>query len=85
MSCSHENFSANVEINRMLDTGAFLANVTVQCSDCCERFVFVGLPQGMSYNEAMMSPFGHEARLPIKPASVEWKHINSPEFRIRGI
>ncbi len=83
--CPHENFAARVEVNRLEDTGAFVAEVAIQCSDCNERFVFVGLPVGYSLNEGMTSPFGHEARLPIRPASDKYREFQGVVgFRIEG-
>ncbi len=86
MKCSHENFAAECDVNRLEDSGRFLMDVRVQCSDCNERFVFIGLPLGVNLEAPMMSVGGHEARLPIRPASealpewhgpsgfgVEWK------------
>lgn len=82
--CPHEHFAANVTVNRFADTGGFMADVTVQCADCNERFVFVGLPAGSMPNEATASVFGHEARLPIRPASDQYREIQGPGFRITG-
>lgn len=76
-SCPHENFRANVAVNRLEDTKAFSADVTIQCADCNERFVFVGLPGGSHPNVATSSVFGHEARLPIRPASEAHREANA--------
>ena len=82
MTCAHEDFAAEVEVNRIEDIGAFVADVRIACAVCHERFCFVGLPEGASVNEPMMAPFGHEARLPIRPASEEWRAKVAPMFRI---
>ena len=86
MACQHENFAANVEVARLIEhePTAFHACVTLQCADCNERFVFNGLPEGMDLNRPMMSPFGHEARLPIRPASQEYRDVIAPSFHIRS-
>ncbi len=83
--CPHENFACRVEVARISnhEPMSFHACVTIQCADCNERFVFQGLPEGMSLNEPMMSPFGHEARLPIRPASQEYREVIAPSFHIR--
>ena len=75
-TCRHEMFKAECDVNRLQDSGRFLMDVRVQCADCTERFVFVGLPMGVNLDAPMVSVSGHEARLPIRPASEalpEWQ------------
>jgi hypothetical protein len=67
--CEHHNFSANVSVARLEDTGRFLAHVTVFCTDCSEPFQFAGLPAGLHLNGATVSLDGLEARLAICPKS----------------
>ena len=69
MSCPHENFNGEMDVNRLEDSGRFVVDVRVQCGDCNERFVFIGLDVGASLERPMMSFGGHEAHLPVKPAS----------------
>ena len=67
--CEHTDFKAEVDVNRLLDSGRFMADVRIQCATCHERFVFMGLALGVNLGQPMMSVGGHEARLPIRPAS----------------
>lgn len=78
MQCAHENFACNVAVGRLTTAGvvtSYVAEVTVQCADCNERFVFEGLPLGSIPGIATSSIFGHEARLPIRPASAAFREL----------
>ena len=65
--CKHVDFEAQVNINRMLDTGMFAADVSVKCAHCGEKFCFIGAPAGVSYARPMVSVDGTELRCPIEP------------------
>lgn len=74
MDCLHENFAANVQVNRVLkeegDTvpSAFLAEITVKCADCGSPFEFVGdYPCGLLYGRACVDASAQELRAPIRP------------------
>jgi hypothetical protein len=79
--CVHNNFAVFGEVNRLFDDEGseptaemmlpdrFSLDVTVNCHDCGERFVFIGMPIGMSPRQPMSSFDGKEARMPIRPAS----------------
>ncbi|RVD42861.1 hypothetical protein EN742_06495 [Mesorhizobium sp. M4A.F.Ca.ET.020.02.1.1] len=69
MTCKHMNFAANVAVNRIEDTGRFMADVTVKCIDCGEPFQFIGLEPGLKMNGATVSIDGLEARMAILPNS----------------
>jgi hypothetical protein len=64
-SCAHEEFSANVQVARIEDTGRFNAEVKIHCVQCGEKFCFLGLPAGSDPNGASVSADGTEARLAI--------------------
>lgn len=72
--CEHENFRADVAVNRLLDSGMFAADVKIECTDCGEPFRFVGLPAGVSFERPMVAIDGLELRAPIEPASVKGLH-----------
>jgi hypothetical protein len=63
--CTHEEFSANVQVARVEDTGHFNAEIRIHCVQCGERFCFLGLPTGLDLNGASVSADGTEARLAI--------------------
>jgi hypothetical protein len=63
------NFHSHVVINRIEDTGRFMADVTIKCLDCGEPFQFIGLQPGLNMNGATVSIDGLEARMAILPNS----------------
>lgn len=67
MSCPHENFVADVTVNRLSDTGRFQADVTIKCEQCNTPFRFIGLPYGLDLNGAAVSVDGTEGRFAIAP------------------
>lgn len=75
MECKHEDFIANVRVERMEDIGRFAADVTVKCSQCGQPFKFLGLPGGSLMDGAAVSMDGTEARLAIAPqaATLQYK------------
>ena len=74
--CAHENFSASVAVSRLVDTGRFIADVTIKCDQCGQPFQFIGLNPGVSTRDPMVSPDGLEARLPICPEGQEPSFIS---------
>jgi hypothetical protein len=70
--CEHENFAANVQVNRITDIKRFTADITVKCVDCGIPFEFVGVEEcGLSYNHPTVNPSAQELRIPIKPKGLE--------------
>lgn len=69
MACKHMNFAANVNVARLEDSGRFMAEITIKCSECGEPFQFVGLEAGLNLNGATVSIDGLEARMAILPNS----------------
>lgn len=63
--CKHQNFLSTVTINRLEDSGHFIADVRISCNDCGEPFRFLGLPFGVDLGGASVSTDGEEARLAI--------------------
>ena len=66
-TCRHMNFKANVNVARLEDSGRFMADVRITCTDCGLPFQFNGLPAGLATNGAAVSVDGLEARLSISP------------------
>lgn len=72
MICAHKNFTAQVDVNRLEDTGRFSADVKVWCVECRLPFRFIGLRTDViSTKIPCMSPFGEEARLPLEPIDMD--------------
>lgn len=65
MPCPHEQFAANVDVHRLLDSGRFQADIRIECAQCHTPFRFLGLPCGVDLNGAAVSADGTEARLAI--------------------
>lgn len=76
MICKHPAFNASVTVNRLQDTGRFMADVRIECAGCKEPFHFKGLAMGYSPTEPMVSVDGLELRVPIAPGLL-------PPFGIR--
>lgn len=81
MSCAHENFQAQVDVNRIIDTGRFSADVRIHCSDCGLPFEFLGLEPGLHPAAARVSVDGREARLAIAPSGL----LPNPIQKMRGV
>lgn len=84
-ACSHENFQAVVEVNRLGDpVEAFIADVRITCLDCDEKFRFNGVKAGLSPTEPRVSVDETELHLPIRPASSDPDFgLGIPGFSIR--
>lgn len=67
MSCDHETFAAQVDVQRITDSSVWWAELRVTCSECGQRMQFMGFPCGLSPAEPMVSVDGTEARLPFRP------------------
>lgn len=65
--CDHPDFAAEVDVNRLSDSGRFQADVRIRCSKCGTPFRFIGLPAGIDLEGAATSVGGTEARLAIAP------------------
>ena len=66
-ACRHLTFGAFVAVQRLEDTGRFVAELRVLCLHCREPFRFIGLTPGLSYVEPSCAIDGTEALLPIEP------------------
>lgn len=65
--CEHDVFAAEVDVNRLKDSGRFQADVRIKCKRCGTSFRFIGLPAGLDLNGASVSPDGTEGRFAIAP------------------
>jgi hypothetical protein len=66
-SCAHMKFEAVVHVDRLEDSGRFVACVNVRCSECGTRFQWQGLRPGLDLEGCMVSVDGFELRGAIKP------------------
>ena len=67
MRCQHISFEAKVDVDRLVDTGRFAANIRIWCTECGVPMRFIGLPAGLDMNGAAVSVDATEARLAIAP------------------
>ena len=65
--CKHEEFNANVAVNRMEDTGAFVADIHIECRQCQEPFRFLGVRAGLNFHSPTVSIDEIELHVPIEP------------------
>lgn len=68
--CKHGQTQALMSVHYMMDTGLFMAEITIKCVDCGMPFQFMGLPAGISVSKPSVDPLGFELRVPIKPYAV---------------
>jgi hypothetical protein len=69
-TCTHVEFAAEVDVNRLEDVGAFTADIRIRCLACDEPFVFVGpMKMGLSATEPRVNIDGSELHVPVQPSS----------------
>lgn len=69
--CKHENFEAQIIVNRLEDTGLFNADMKVWCRDCSKPFEFAKtIPIGLDLYGVARSVSGQELRVAINPATM---------------
>lgn len=77
--CLHENFYSSVGINRLVENEGdsnptrFTADIRINCTDCGEKFHFIGVDHGLSPHKPTVEIGGCELRIPI--AAGELKYI----------
>lgn len=67
LKCKHESFQANCRVNRLEDTGRFVADIRITCVQCGLPFHFPGVPYGMLNDGPTSSMDRVELRTPIIP------------------
>ena len=81
--CKHEQFEAHVKVARLEDTGGFIAEITVKCTQCSTPFQFLGLQAGIDTQGAMVSLDGLEARIAIAPEGAKPTPFQRMAFGVR--
>lgn len=90
--CPHMDFEANVAVARVGEAEtsdglpkAYYAEVTIHCTQCKERFRFIGVQAGLRPDRPMVSPDERELRAPIRPESSDPDFgLGLPGFAIRA-
>lgn len=67
MTCKHFNFKANANIARLEDSGRFMCELKIECSDCNKPFQFLGVEPGLNLNGCTVSLDGLELNIAICP------------------
>lgn len=70
-SCDHAEFRAQVDVQRLLDSAVWYADVSIHCAGCGQKMEWIGFPMGLSPAEPMVDVTGTEARLPFRPYDEE--------------
>lgn len=70
IACTHQNFKCGCKVARLEDSGRFMLEMTVHCSDCDKPFQFLGLQPGIDFNGARVSIDGLELNVGISPEGV---------------
>lgn len=65
--CKHLNFKCECKVARMEDSGRFMLEVTVHCTDYNKPFQFLGLRPGLDFDGARVSIDGLELNVGICP------------------
>ena len=76
-NCQHEVFRADVNVGRIADPGQpirFVADIEIRCEQCNERFRFLGVPAGLSFEEPRVDIMGTTLHAPIEPEMVPMLH-----------
>lgn len=84
MTCKHEDFQANVIVNRLQDTSSFSADIRINCRKCGLPFEFLGLKPGLDTQGACVSIDGQEARIAIVPRGVRPNPLQRMAFGIQS-
>lgn len=66
-ACRHAEFGGHIAVIRLVDTGHFLCEVTVQCKECDVPFSFLGPPLGLLSGAPSVSVDRTKLCIPIEP------------------
>ncbi len=82
-NCEHPNFLTRCLVNRIPDRESmrFVAEIRIICSTCKAKFRFKGLPLGVLFEGAAMTPDGFEAKLAVEPTGE--RDIAIPEAKVK--
>lgn len=82
-SCKHFNFDAKVAVARLEDSGGFMAEIRIHCTDCGIPMQFLGLDPGIDLQGARVSVDGLEANIAICPQGAKPNPLQRMAFNIR--
>lgn len=73
-NCKHTSYFAKVHVATLTNKGdmegvvGYIADFSINCSECGQAFEFVGVPVGFSPFEPMTSIDFTQLRIPIRPS-----------------
>ena len=82
--CAHQNFAAQVDVNRLEDVGRFVADVRIRCADCGADFVFACKTIGLHWDRPSVDVRGVELRVAIHPEGEPPTGDDPPGFEVRA-
>lgn len=94
IACLHENFAAEVDVNRLMDGDnghpetiiGYSADIRVRCADCGEPFRWTGVKAGLLPSQPMCSIDETEMHAPLRPASADPDFgLGIPGFSVRAV
>ena len=86
MTCQHMNFEASCKVARLEDSGRFMLEVCVRCTECGTPFQFLGLPPGLNLEGATVSIDGLEANIATCPRGQRPNPMQGPMgYELRGL
>ena len=83
--CDHKDFAVEAAVNRLEDTGQFMMDLTVRCTECGVPFQFMGLEPGLDLQGAKVDLEGTTARLAIHPKGSRPNPMQRMMYGIRSI
>ncbi len=69
-------FGVESKVARLEDSGRFMLELRIRCTECNLPFQFKGLPAGLNLNGAAVSVDGLEANLAICPQGAEMSPLD---------
>lgn len=67
INCQHRDFSSDVKVAVLEDSGRYIAEIRITCTGCGTPMQFMGLEPGLNLDGATCSLDGLEANIGIHP------------------
>ena len=83
--CEHRDFHAKVGVARLEDSGGFMAEIRIHCTECGLPFEFLGLEPGLDLQGARVSLDGQEANIAIVPKGTRPNPLHRMAYDIKRL
>jgi hypothetical protein len=67
MTCRHTELNSQVSVHHLEDTGLFIAELEVRCTQCGIPFHFLGAPTGLSMSKPTVDVPATTIHVPMLP------------------